>query len=104
MLTVVKLADVNGQPEAKLELPSAQIGDPLGLRFQLERRSSGRFEVLKVTGRFRVTARALDGTQGLPRQLLTVESVGKVPTWRSVKPPARGRRLGPARFPRTPIA
>ncbi len=104
MLTVVQLADVKGQPKAKLELPRLQIGDPVGLRFQLNRRNGGRTEVLEVDGQFRVTARGVDASQGLPRQLLSAEAVGKAPTWRSVKNAAHGaRRLGPAVFPRTPV-
>ena len=104
MLTVVKLSDVKDQPTAKLELPRLQIGDPVGLKFMIPRRNGGRTEVLEVVGQFRVTARGVDASQGLPRQLLSVEAIGKVPTWRSVKNAPHGaRRLGPACFPRTPV-
>lgn len=104
MLTIVQLADVNGTPKAKLDLPSLRIGDPVALRFKLERHNQGRTEVLVVDHRFRVSAVGLDATSGLPRQLLSLDSVDKAPTWQSVKNEARGqRRVAPARSPKTSI-
>ena len=104
MLSVVKLEEVNGNPTVKLDLPPAQIGDPVGLRFRITRRNNGRTEELRADGQFRVTARGIDASQGLPRQLLTVEPVGKAPVWRSVKnKPLNPRRLAPAKHPKTSI-
>lgn len=105
MLTILKLADVNGEPKVKLDLPGPlRNGDPLALRFLLERQTGGRSEVLEVNGKFQVTAVGFDASTGTPKQLLSVETAGKVPAWRSVKKRSNGpRRLGPARFPRTPV-
>lgn len=106
MLSIVKLSDVRGEPTAKLDLPAPlRIGDPLGLKFRIERRNGGRTEELVVDGQFRVSAVGIDTANGTQRQLLSVEAAyGKPPVWRSVKtrsePP---RRLSPARFPKTPI-
>jgi hypothetical protein len=105
MLTIVKLADVNGEPKAKLDLPGPlRIGDPVALRFLLERQTGGRSEILEVHGKFLVMAVGFDASTSPPKQLLSVETTGRVPTWRSVKKRLLGpRRLGPARFPRTPV-
>lgn len=107
VLSIVKLSDVRGEPAAKLDLPGPlRIGDPLGLKFRIERRNNGRTEELVVDGHFRVTAVGFDSAaSGTSRQLLSVETqAGKTPVWHSVKnhsaPP---RRLSPARSPRTPI-
>lgn len=104
MLTCVKLDDVNGKPLALLShIPAPlRIGDPLGLRFRLARTGT-RNEVLHVDGQFRVIAVGFDASVAPPRQLLTLESVGKPPTWVSVrKAPQRGL-LAPAISPRTPV-
>ncbi len=105
MLTIIKLADVNGEPRVKLDLPGLlRNGDPLALRFLLERQTGGRSEILEVNGRFQVTAVGMDASTSPPKQLLSVETAGRVPAWRSVKKRLLGpRRLGPARFPRTPV-
>lgn len=104
MLSIVKLSDVNGEPKAKLDLPSLKNGDPIALRFVLDRQSAGRYEILEVNGRFRVTAVGYDLSGGAQKQLLSVESADRPPTWRSVKKRVLGaRRLGPTVFPRTPI-
>jgi hypothetical protein len=104
MLSVVKLLDVKGQPAVKLDLPQLKIGDPVGLRFRVERQNGGRTEELPVDGQFRVIAVGTDASSGPPRQLLSVEAAGAVPTWRSIKKRAQGpRRLPPATFPRTPV-
>jgi hypothetical protein len=109
MLSVVQLMDVNGQPRAKLDLPGPlRLGDPLALRFKLERASGGRHEVLEVAHRFRVAAVGVDTTsRGPQRQLLALDSVDKTPTWRAVKKPLSvARKLGkaPTRAgPRTPV-
>lgn len=105
MLSIVKLSDVNGEPKAKLELPpSLRIGDPIALRFILERKTGGRTEVLKVDDKFRVIAVGLDTSRTPHKQLLSVESVGRTPTWVSVKKTSYGaRRLGPTQFPRRPV-
>jgi hypothetical protein len=105
MLTIIKLADVNGEPLVKLDLPGPlRNGDPVALRFILSRQTGGRSEVLEVDGRFLVRAVGFDATVTPPKQLLSLETVGRVPTWRSVKKLANEpRRLGPTRFPRTPV-
>lgn len=105
MLTTLKLSDVNGEPKVKLDLPGPlRNGDPIALRFRIERRTGGRTEELDVHGRFRVTAVGFDGSASPPRQLLSVESMGTAPTWRSVKKRnVVPRRLGPAKAPKTPI-
>ncbi len=104
VLSHVKLDDVKGQPTVAVSaLPSPlKIGDPVGLRFKIRRDSSqGRSELLTVSGQFRVTAIGFDGSTLPRRQLLTVESIGKPPTWASVKrAPPRGP-LAPAISPRT---
>lgn len=105
MLTVVKLADVNGEPKVKLDLPGPlRVGDPLGLRFKVERQSNGRREVLEVDGQFRVEAVGFDNASIPAKQLLSVASATKPPVWRSVKSrKTASRRLSPAVSPRTPI-
>lgn len=104
MLSVVKLLDVKGQPAVKLDLPQLKIGDPVGLRFRVERQNGGRTEELVVDGQFRVAAVGVDASSGPSRQLLSVEAAGGVPTWRSIKKRAqKPRRLPPATFPRTPV-
>ena len=108
MISILKLADVNGSPRIKMDLPALRIGDPVSLpAFKLERRTpEGRHEVLEVEERiFRVTAVGYDASGGPSRQLLSVDTaMGAPATWRSVKkrPEAR-RRLPPAVFGRTPI-
>ena len=98
MLSVVQLMDVTGQPKAKLDLPGPlRLGDPVALRFRLERQHGGRTEVLEVAHKFRITAVGVDATSWPQRQLLALDSVDKAPTWRAVKkPPSVARRLGKA--------
>ena len=106
MLSVVELSDVNGQPQAKLVLPSGlRVGDPVALKFTLQRQmNGGRHEILEVDHRFRITALGVDASSWPSRQLLSLDSIGKPPTWRSVKKqPHEARRLGPTHFDRTPI-
>lgn len=103
--TRIKLDNVNGQPNVLLGgVPSPlRIGDPLGLRFKLDRHSNGRTELLEVDGQFRVTAVGFDLAAYPCRQLLTVEALGKPPTWVSVKRRAPRGPLAPAISPRTPV-
>lgn len=105
MLSIVKLSDVTGEPKVKLDLPGPlRIGDPVALRFAIERRTGGRDEVLMVNGKFRVTAVGIDAAAAPARQLLSVDSVDVAPTWKSVKKrPTVARTLGPTRFPRQAI-
>ena len=102
-MSVVELSDVTGRPKVLQELPQLRVGDPVALRFKLKRTNdSGRDEELMVDHRFRVEAVGYDAS-GPHRQLLVVSMAsGKAPTWRSVKR-SPGRRLGPARHPRTSI-
>lgn len=104
MLSIVQLDDVKGQPAVKMDLPQLKVGDPVALKFRIERQNGGRTEELRVIGRFRVTAVGYDAVDGPRRQLLSVEATGKPPTWASIKSRREGaRRLPPARFPGTSI-
>lgn len=107
MLSIVKLGEVNGEPKVKLSLPGPlRVGDPLGLKFRIERENNGRSEVLEVDGQFRVEAVGIDNATVPAKQLLSVAVAPgvKVPVWRSVKRRRHGsRRLSPAVSPRTPI-
>lgn len=105
LVSIIKFDDVNGQPMVKLGgLPEPlRVGDPLGLRLRTTRITNGRHEVLDVNGQFRVTAVGFDASTMPRRQLLTVESVQKPPTWRAVKKPPQKPALSPARSPRTPV-
>lgn len=104
MLSIVKLDDVKGKPAAKMNLPALKVGDPVALKFRIERQNEGRTEELRVVGRFRVVAVGYDAIDGPERQLLSVEATGRPPVWKSIKNRTRRhRRLSPARFPRTPI-
>jgi hypothetical protein len=105
MLSLVELPDVSGSPVIKLELPRLFVGDPVNLKFQLQRENGGRTEILKVETTFRITAVGFDTSTVPYRQLLSVETTQpKPPSWVAVKrPPRVTRRLPPARFPKTPI-
>lgn len=106
MLTLLLLSDVNGSPIAKLDLPEVlRVGDPVAVRFRLNRTNGGRSETLEVDHLVRVMSVKYDATRQQVQRTLTVETAqGRVPTWRSVKRSADpSRRLGPARHPRTPV-
>ena len=97
--TVLTLADLSDSPRVKIGLPvPLRTGDRIRLAFKLKRKNNGRSEVLDVSGEFRVTQAVLS----LEAQTLSVESVGKAPTWRAVRKDVSSRReLPPAIFPRT---
>jgi hypothetical protein len=103
--TRIKLDDVNGKPMVLLSnVPCPlRVGDTLGLRFRVTRQTNGRSEVLEANGQFRVTAVGFDLAAHARRQLLTVEALGKPPTWVSVRRPPQRARLAPAISPRTPV-
>jgi len=104
VLSLVKLDDVNGTPTVLIgALPyPLRIGDPLGLRFKIRRDGrAGRSELLTVNGQFRVTAIGFDASTLPRRQLLTVASIHKPPTWVSVKRAPPRPPLAPAISPRT---
>lgn len=106
MLSVVKLLQVNGEPLVKLDLPALRVGDPIVLRFALERTNGGRREALQVDQqRFRVVTVGFDGSTAPVRQVISLEPAdGRPPTWKSLKKPkAASRRLSPAVSPRTPV-
>ena len=105
MLSIVKLADVNGEPKFKADLPGPlRNGDPVVLHCLLTRQTGGRSEVLEVDGLFRVDTVGFDGSCVPHRQLLSLVPSTKAPTWRSVKKRIpEVRQLGPTRFPRTSI-
>lgn len=105
MLTVINLAEINGEPKVKLDLPPMRVGEPIALRFRLERTHGGRHEVLLVDHKFRVTALGVEARGDLPRQLLSVELIdSKGPVWTAVKKPrSRLKRLSPAVTGRTPV-
>jgi len=104
--TVIELADVTGNPRVKMGLTSLfRIGDPLTLRFRLQRQNGTRTEALEVSGCFRVTAVSFDVTSGMSRQILSVTSTGVVPSWKAVKKVStKVRQLPPTHFPRTVVA
>lgn len=101
ILSDVQLADVNGQPRVKISgLPyPLRVGDPLRLKFRIERTTNGRLEVLRVNGDFRITSVSFDASTLPRKQLLSVESLGKLPTWLSMRKPSEKRRLAPAKSP-----
>lgn len=103
--TRLKLDDINGKPTVLMGgIPGPlRIGDPLGLRFRISRQTGGRYEVLEVSGQFRVLAVGFDLSTTPCRQLLTVESLGRPPTWASLKKPVQRASLAPAISPRTPV-
>ncbi len=104
MMSVLKLDGVKGQPVVKIDLPRLKVGDPIGLKFRIERQNGGRTEELRVDSQFRVVAVGYDASDGPTRQLLSVESAGRSPTWVSIKNRREGaRRLPPARFPGTSV-
>lgn len=105
LVSIIKLEDVNGCPVVKIGgIPGPlRVGDPIGLRFRVARVTHGRHEVLDVDGQFRVTAVGFDISTMPRRQLLTVESAQRPPTWRAVKKPLQEAILGLARHPRTPV-
>jgi hypothetical protein len=103
--SIVELADVNGRPKVRQDLPSLlRIGDPIALRFKIQKNQDGRDQLLEVDHRFKVTAVGIDRRDDL-RQLVVVETLdGKPPTWHSVKKTEPYQRvLGPTKFPKTPI-
>jgi hypothetical protein len=96
----VVLSEVAGTPKIKLELPVLRLGDRLSLRCKLKRSNQGRSEVLEVMGDFRVASASFDGM----RQVLEVESTGKVPSWRAIKRAPKVKRvIPPARSARTVV-
>jgi hypothetical protein len=104
--TIIELADVPGKPKAKLDLPSPlRIGDKVRLHFRLTRQTGGRPEVLDVSGEYQIRSVGFDTSEGVARQLLSVETTGVAPSWKAVKktslPPPR--KMGPARAPRMHI-
>lgn len=104
MLTFLELSDVVDKPKVKTDLPACAHGSRVRLHFRIQRQKGGRVEVLEVSGQFRVMAAGLDAACQPPRQVLSVESVGVVPTWRAVKKaPAWKRTLPPAKSPRTTV-
>lgn len=104
MRTVLQLADVQTCPKVRQDIPGPlRLGDRVRLRFGLRRVEAHRTYELRVDGEYRVTGFSLDNT-GIPTQLVTVESVGPQPVWRSVKnQPPFERPLGPARHPATRV-
>lgn len=103
MTTFVCFNDVNGRPLVKVtNLPSLKVGDPITFQLKVSRTKIGRYDVLEVNGIFRTVAVAFEWTPAGLRQQVVVESTGKPPTWKSVKPPLK-RPLAPAKSPRTPI-
>lgn len=104
-LTVILWEDVAGTPKALFShIPyPLKVGDPLNLRCRLSRENGGRSEDLLVNGQFRVTAVGVDASLAPARQLLTVVSLGRPPTWRAVKKASQRRRLAPTIWGRTSV-
>lgn len=105
MLTLVKLSDVKGEPKFLTDLPSPlRVGDLIAFRSKLERTQGGRFEVLEILGRFRIVAIGFDAGAPTMRQVISLEGLGKAPSWRAVKKPnVPKRRLSPAKAPRKAV-
>lgn len=105
MLSIIKLLDVKDEPKVKQDLPeSLRVGDPLALKFRIERQNGGRIEELRVDLQFRVKAIGVDASSCPSVRLLSVEPVGPVPKWHSIKKTSpEGRSFSPAKFPRTPV-
>jgi hypothetical protein len=104
--SIVELSDVTGRPKVRQDLPPLmRIGDPIALRFKIQKEQDGRNQLLEVDHRFKVVAVGIDNRGGTLRQLVVVETLGgKPPTWHSVKKAEPYRRvLGPTKFPKTPI-
>lgn len=99
--TYLDFPGVSGQPRVKMVLPiPLRLGDKLRLSFKLKRMNGGRLEVLDVHGDFRVSASVCS----VEHQYLSVESIGKDPTWRVLrKEPLLRRNRIPARFARTVV-
>ena len=92
--SLLKLDDVEDLAPIRISLPAPlHIGSRLKLRFPIQRRNGGRTEVLNVDGEFRVTGVVIDA-RGDAKQLVSVQSVGAAPTWKSIKNPAI-RKLHP---------
>lgn len=103
-MVVVQLEDVNGRPQVrKDELSDLRVGDPVRLKFRITRENAGRHETLVVDNQFRVTTLSVDASVTPPRRILSVESVHKPPTWRSIRKTHERPSLAPAKSPRTPI-
>jgi hypothetical protein len=102
LASVVILSEVAGVPKVKMDLPSPlRLGDKLKLRFRVKRANGGRSEVLDVDGEYRVGSLSFEAN----RQILQVESLGVVPSWRAVKrTPEFKRVIPPAKSPRTVVA
>jgi len=104
--TIIEFPDVPGSPKAEVLLPpTLRVGDQLKLDFTLSRTNpSGRYEVLEITGTFRVSKASVDASKGSVHPILQVESTGKSPAWRAVKKPvSEVRKLAPAISPPTQI-
>ena len=85
-----------------MDLPSPlRIGDKLKLHFRVKRAHGGRSEVLDIDGEYRISVLSFEAN----RQILQVESLGIVPSWRAVKrTPEFKRVIPPAKSPRTVVA
>lgn len=100
--TFLEFIDLSPAPRVVADLPSLRIGDPLTLRFHLERMHLGRREVLEVDGEYRVTKLQNSIHSRGFRQIAQIAATGKAPFWRAVKLQTP-RSVCPARFPPTKI-
>lgn len=97
MKTILVMTDLSDPaPRARVDLPVVHSGQKLQLRFRLERQHLGRFEILEVTGEYRVMGQTIEALGDGPCQIVQVQSTGKAPAWQAVKKPKPAeRRLAP---------
>jgi len=98
-LTNLLLEDAPDAPPVRIDLPEVRLGDVVSLSFRLTRLHHGRKEVLDIKGDYRVVKRTIDATKGQARQVISVSSSGKAPSWRAVKRDPTPK-LAPARSPK----
>ncbi len=102
--THVVLADVEGQPFFRKDLPAPmRLGDTLRLEARLLRKHNRRTEELRLQGEFKIVEVAFDG-HARTRQVLKIEAKGLSPSWRAIRNgPLEVSKLGPARAPKTVV-
>jgi hypothetical protein len=100
--TFLEMEDLPGTTRVRVDVPTLRLGDPLKLRFRLERIHLGRREQLEVSGGFRVTSISHEIDPYGYRQIAKIAAVGVPPSWKAVKlSPTDRRQLPPAKSPPT---
>lgn len=84
MVTEIVLIGVKWDPKVVMNsLKGVSVGDQVQLRFSLERIRSGRKNLLRVEGPYRVVNISLEGNG--TRRVVQVQAVNDPPVWASVK-------------------